>query len=123
MNTVLNRLGFFSLTLLVVFGFSSCNSDEVAKATITVLQQRSDINGDALRPLPVEGANVRVYVEIPSSFEDVHLVTNAGGTVSFEYELPVVISIDAEHLGATSTGNGLPMEAGETMYTTILLPE
>ena len=123
MNTVLNRLGFFSLTLLVVLGFSSCNSDEVAKTTITVLQQRSDINGDALRPLPVEGANVRVYVEIPSGFEDVQLVTNVVGIVSFEYDLPVVISIDAEYLGSTSIGNGLPMEAGETTYRTILLPE
>ncbi len=121
MNTFLNRLGFLSVAMMMLVAISSCNTDKTSHAVITVLKEQAPTTG--LQPVPVEGATVRLYVDVPSDFQDVFLTTDAAGKVNFDYEFPATLLVDVEYQGEVDTRNGLPMEAGETTSITIVLPE
>lgn len=123
MNTFFARLGFLSLFIISIVGFSSCETEEVANATITVLQEHTATQGPTLQYLPVAGAEVRIYGPTGSEHIEAQYVTNAAGQVNYSYDLKAMLMVDVTHEGVTYTRTGLDMEPGESTNLQIIIPE
>lgn len=119
---MLNRLGKFAFLFLVAGALliAGCAKPKKPVGTITTVKY-----SDQTR-LP----NVDITLSVPLPSDSVNpdiiqtLTTNASGQVTFEYDLPNILEIDASVVvgGATLTGSGIiKMEDDEHAQVTVEL--
>lgn len=124
MNTVFNRLGFLSISLLLVMGMTSCEKEEIAQATITVLQEYSASQGPVNQTRPIENAEVRFYVPKDGAEHlETIAITNSSGMVSFEYQYEVRVFAEVTYLGTVYPRKLVIMRLGQKASVEIVLPE
>lgn len=124
MNTVFNRLGFLSAALVLTMGITSCEKQEIAQATVTVLQEYTANQGSVIQTRPIENAEVRFYV--PKNGAE-HLetiaITNSSGMVSFEYRYEVRVFAEVTYSGIEYPRKLVIMRLGQKASVEIVIPE
>ncbi len=123
MNTQILKSGFLFLTIVSCLSFTSCEDQDLAKATIVVLQEHTAQQGQIYQTLPVEGAEVRVFSPVgPPELERL-LITNSEGRAIYEYEYVARLMCDVSYKGIISENNLIVLDLGENRVTTVILPE
>lgn len=118
------KIGVFLILIISTLGFTSCEEQEVATATIEVLEEYTASQGQIHQTRLVEGAEVRVYVPLQRAQHlETVLYTDDNGKVDFVYEYTANALCDVSFDGRTVNGSRLVLELGETHVTTVILPE
>ncbi|MCF8275258.1 MAG: hypothetical protein K9J17_00870 [Flavobacteriales bacterium] len=122
MNTKFSKWGFLFLLIVSSTGFTSCEKQETATASIEVVEKYTATQGTVTRFRPIDGAELKIYGPTGSSIEAI-LFTDAEGKTTFTYEYEAYLNCDVSYLGRVSEGNPVKFELGKTTSTTIILPE
>lgn len=103
---------------------TSCNTNDLAKAEITILEEYNATQGPVLQTRPLE--NVEVHFFVPRGGTE-HLetieFTNSEGKVFFEYEYEILLELDIVGRTVVSGRKGVALIPGETTKQTLVVSQ
>ena len=123
MNTMKSSFGFLLVGILMML-VPSCNTNDLAKAEITILEEYSATQGQVLQTRPIEG--VEAHFSVPRNGTE-HLeaieFTNSEGKVFFEYDYEVLLHLDIVGYTMVSGRNVVAFVPGETTKQTVVVSQ
>lgn len=114
MSTVV-RLGKWGVALALTLGFSmlfsSCNTEEIYRTEVTVINTQG---------FPVQNCQVRLYAPCVGCQVDVSSITDLAGVASFEFPAKMVLNIQANK-GPLSGEGFVQLIENKTVQETVIV--